>query len=110
MPVIKISGELVYEKNPESKKSAAGNYCRIIITDNGIGFNEIYIDRIFNMFQRLHSKTDYMGTGIGLSIAKKIIENHNGFITAKSKENEGSSFIIVLPVKQSVAKVKKSFT
>ena len=56
------------------------------------------------MFQRLHSKAEYKGTGIGLSIAKKIIDNHNGLITARSKENEGSSFIIILPVKQSAVK------
>ncbi len=109
-PFIKISGDLIYEKSLESRTSATGNYCRIIVTDNGIGFHEIYIDKIFNMFQRLHGKAEYMGTGIGLSITKKIIENHNGFITAKSKENEGSSFIIVLPVKQPVAQEKKSFT
>lgn len=109
-PLIKISGDLIYEKSLESRTSATGNYCRIIVTDNGIGFDEIYIDKIFNMFQRLHGKAEYMGTGIGLSITKKIIENHNGFITAKSKENEGSSFIIVLPVKQPAAHVKKSFT
>ena len=54
------------------------------------------------MFQRLHGKDEYKGTGIGLSITKKIIENHNGFITARSKENEGSSFIIILPMKQLV--------
>lgn len=109
MPVIKISGEFIFEKTIESKKSATGSYCRITITDNGIGFDEIYIDKIFSMFQRLHGKTEYMGTGIGLSIAKKIIENHNGIITAKSTENEGSSFIIILPVKQAAAQLKKSF-
>ena len=85
-PVIKISAELIQDKSVESNPAANGNYCRIIITDNGIGFDEIYLDKIFNMFQRLHSKAEYKGTGIGLSIAKKIIENHNGLITAKSKE------------------------
>ena len=51
------------------------------------------------MFQRLHGRTEYEGTGIGLSIVKKIIENHNGIVTAKSKEGEGTTFIIILPVK-----------
>ena len=99
-PLLKITSEIIQEKNADSKPAVKGKYCRIIFTDNGIGFNDIYIDKIFNMFQRLHSRTEYKGTGIGLSIAKKIIENHNGLITAKSEENEGSRFIIILPVKQ----------
>jgi signal transduction histidine kinase len=99
-PFIKISGELVQKKSAKSKPSATGEYCRITITDNGIGFDEMYLDKIFNMFQRLHGKSEYKGTGIGLSITKKIIENHNGLITAKSKEEEGSTFIIILPVNQ----------
>jgi signal transduction histidine kinase len=101
-PFIKISAERVQKKSAESRLSANGNYCRIIITDNGIGFDEIYLDRIFSMFQRLHGRSEYKGTGIGLSITKKIIENHNGLITAKSKEDEGSTFIIVLPVNQTI--------
>jgi len=105
-PVITITGELVQRKSAESKPAVNGNYCRITITDNGIGFDEMYIEKIFSMFQRLHGKAEYKGTGIGLSIAKKIIENHNGIITAKSKENEGSTFIIVLPVKQTAAQAK----
>jgi signal transduction histidine kinase len=109
-PVITISGELVQRKSAESKPVANGNYCRITITDNGIGFDEIYIEKIFSMFQRLHGKSEYKGTGIGLSIAKKIIDNHNGIITAKSKEDEGSTFIIVLPVKQTAAQTKAVVT
>ncbi|HWB24770.1 MAG TPA: response regulator [Chitinophagaceae bacterium] len=79
-------------KNGQEKK-----YCRITISDNGIGFDEAYINKIFNMFQRLHGKGEYEGTGIGLAIVKKIIEKHNGTITAKSSENNGASFIITLP-------------
>ncbi len=99
-PVLKIFSEFTKEKSISSKASANGKFCRIYIEDNGIGFDEIYLDKIFSMFQRLHSKAEYSGTGIGLSIAKKIIENHNGIISAKSEENKGSKFIIVLPVKQ----------
>jgi len=73
-------------------------HCRISITDNGIGFDEAYMNKIFNMFQRLHGKSEYEGTGIGLAIVKKIIEKHNGTITAQSRENEGSTFIITLPL------------
>lgn len=104
IPVIKISAEQVQENAVESKPSAKGKYYRITIADNGIGFDEVYLDKIFNMFQRLHSKAEYKGTGIGLSIAKKIVENHNGLITAKSEENKGSSFIMILPVKQLAVK------
>ena len=66
--------------------------------DNGIGFDEIYLDRIFIIFQSLNDRQTYEGTGIGLAIAKKIIEKHNGLITAKSKIGQGASFIIVLPL------------
>lgn len=101
-PFVKIYAERVQKKSAESKPSVNGNYCRITIADNGIGFDEVYLDRIFSMFQRLHGKSEYKGTGIGLSITKKIIENHNGLITAKSKEDEGSTFIIILPVSQAI--------
>lgn len=74
------------------------NHCRISIADNGIGFDETYMNKIFNMFQRLHGKSEYEGTGIGLAIVKKIIEKHNGAITAQSRENEGATFIITLPL------------
>jgi light-regulated signal transduction histidine kinase (bacteriophytochrome) len=73
---------------------------RIIINDNGIGFDEQYLDRIFVIFQRLHGKMDYGGTGIGLAVSKKIISNHDGYITAHSKEGVGSSFYLYIPVLQ----------
>ena len=72
-------------------------YCHITITDNGIGFEQRYSEKIFEVFQRLHSKTEYDGTGIGLSIVKKIVENHEGIITATSELNKGASFDIYLP-------------
>jgi PAS domain S-box-containing protein len=78
----------------------AEKYCRISVKDNGIGFDEAYLDKIFNLFQRLHSKNTYEGTGIGLSICKKIVDYHHGTITAKSKPGEGAEFIIELPVTQ----------
>ena len=73
-------------------------YCHIAVKDNGIGFNPKYRDKIFEVFQRLHIKEDYPGTGIGLAIVKKIVQNHNGIITANSKLNEGATFNIYLPV------------
>lgn len=79
------------------------SYCLIEISDNGIGFDEGYAKKIFDLFQRLHARTEYKGTGIGLAICKKIVENHSGFIFAKSKEGEGASFFIVLPIKINAA-------
>jgi signal transduction histidine kinase len=98
-PVIKIRAELVAEKSARGIPDLNGEYCRIEVEDNGIGFDEIYLDRIFAIFQRLHSRGQYEGTGIGLAIVKKIIERHDGLITARSKEGVGSTFIIVIPVK-----------
>ncbi|MEP6464847.1 MAG: ATP-binding protein [Parafilimonas sp.] len=99
-PEIKIWSDFTKEKSIESHAEEKGGYFRIYISDNGIGFNEQYLDKIFTMFQRLHGRAEYEGTGIGLSIVKKIVEKHNGIVTAKSKEGEGTTFIIVLPVKQ----------
>ena len=75
-------------------------YCNIYIRDNGIGFEQKYADEIFTLFKRLNSKDRFEGTGIGLSICKKIIERHKGFISATSTVNEGTTFTISLPVEQ----------
>lgn len=98
-PVITITSELIKTKDIEGEVSPDGKYCRIIVADNGIGFDEIYLDRIFIIFQSLNDRQTYEGTGIGLAIAKKIIEKHNGLITAKSQSGKGASFIMVLPLK-----------
>jgi signal transduction histidine kinase len=74
--------------------------CRIIIEDNGIGFDEKYADEIFVVFKRLHSYHEFEGTGVGLSICKKIIEKHNGTIRAEGKPNVGAKFIIELPIQR----------
>ncbi len=79
-----------------------GRLAEIKITDNGIGFNEKYLDRIFIPFQRLHTRDEYAGTGIGLAISQKIVQRHGGTITAKSQPGIGSSFIITLPTTEKV--------
>jgi len=98
IPVIEITSERIEEKDFDAKITPDGKYCRIIVKDNGIGFNEVYLDKIFKIFQSLNDRNSYEGTGIGLAIAKKIVEKHNGIITAKSEDGNGASFIIVLPV------------
>ncbi|MBF6609179.1 MAG: response regulator [Flavobacterium sp.] len=100
-PVITISAERILNKDFDSPASETGDYCKITFSDNGIGFNEKYLDRIFIIFQSLNDKKSFDGTGIGLAIAKKIIEKHSGLITARSTEGEGSTFIIILPIHSS---------
>src|SRR5690606_577748 len=99
-PVISVSAEVVKKqkiKNPP-KKLVYEKYHKIIVEDNGIGFEEQYRDLIFSLFQRLHDKqSSYQGTGIGLALCKKVVENHNGFITAES-EGKGATFTVYLPV------------
>ena len=75
------------------------NYHFIEISDNGIGFDQEHADRIFKIFTRLHGNEEYKGSGIGLSIVRKIIESHNGFVWATSEQNRGSSFKFLLPAK-----------
>jgi len=101
-PRIKITCEIVDRCAVEAKKNGNGDFCRITIKDNGIGFDNQYAEKIFTIFQRLHSREQYDGTGIGLAITKKIIERHKGVIAGSGKENEGSKFVIVLPLKQEV--------
>jgi signal transduction histidine kinase/DNA-binding response OmpR family regulator len=99
-PIINIYSSIIEKNDVNALESPHGAYCRIEISDNGIGFDEKYLDKIFTIFQRLNAKDSYEGSGIGLAIAKKIIDKHNGLITAKSAENRGAKFIIVLPIQQ----------
>lgn len=99
-PVIEISSYRLKEKSFKSPRQKKGSYLLICIKDNGIGFNEKYLSNIFALFERLNSKDNYEGTGIGMAIAKKIVDKHNGLITARSKEDKGTEFKIILPVVQ----------
>ena len=80
------------------KLSAETEYCHIGISDNGIGFEQQYGEKIFEVFQRLHGRSEYAGTGIGLAILKKIVENHNGIINAEGKYNKGATFDVYIPL------------
>jgi light-regulated signal transduction histidine kinase (bacteriophytochrome) len=98
-PEIKITGAKVKGKDQEiTSQFPHKNYYRIDMIDNGIGFEQKDAERIFNVFTRLHGNSDYRGTGIGLSIVQKVIENHNGLITAESEPDKGATFTIYLPV------------
>ena len=101
-PIINITSRTLSEK--EIKRYPTLNpskpYVEIIFKDNGIGFEQKYSEKIFTIFQRLHDKENYVGTGIGLALIRKIAENHNGLTFAKAKENKGATFHVILPFKQ----------
>src|SRR5690606_32640012 len=98
-PVINIKYEIVFgneipDVNEIHKES---EFYKIDFEDNGIGFNQEYANKIFVIFQRLHGKEKFHGTGIGLAICKKVVVNHEGYITAFGKEQEGAIFSVYLP-------------
>ncbi len=92
--------------NPSPARCPGRKSARSMVRDNGIGFDEQYLDRIFQVFQRLHSRSDYEGTGIGLAVCRKIADRHGGTISAKSAEGDGATFIVTLPVKQRISDAK----
>ena len=97
-PRIKISCKKVIAADEEQiPKMTKDKFYKITFKDNGIGFEQEYAEKIFILFNRLHNKNEYAGTGIGLAICKKIVENHKGFIFAKGKPNIGAIFTIYLP-------------
>jgi two-component system sensor kinase FixL len=75
-----------------------GGSCVLTVVDNGIGFDQKYLDRIFTIFQRLHGRQDYEGTGVGLAVCRRIVERHGGYITAESKLGEGARFLVTIPL------------
>ncbi len=103
-----VSNSLKYSKAGEIPRinisaEVSEDQVNILVTDDGIGFDEQYLHRMFNLFQRLHSKEKYGGTGIGLAVCKKIVDLHNGSINATGAPNQGATFSVTLPVNQMVA-------
>jgi light-regulated signal transduction histidine kinase (bacteriophytochrome) len=103
-PTVVISGRMV-DKIPEnlkgrSRPSVGGPLCAITVADDGIGFEMKYAERIFSIFQRLHGRNEYEGTGIGLATCRKIVERHGGQIWAESEPGTKTMFNVVLPIKQ----------
>jgi signal transduction histidine kinase len=99
-PVITVRSHPVNELTNDAGLVVTGNFCQLEIEDNGIGFDEKYLDRIFQPFQRLHARGVYQGTGMGLAVCRRIVERHGGQITARSKLGEGTVFIVTLSVEQ----------
>ena len=96
-PIIKINASIITHNEEDLLPNSNSKYYKITIEDNGIGFEQEYAKKIFILFNRLHNKNEYEGTGIGLAICKKIVENHKGFIVAKGIPDQGATFIIYLP-------------
>ena len=98
-PVVTVRGQLINGHVPHTAEgSSVGELCQISVEDNGIGFDEKYLPHIFKIFERLHNRSELGGTGIGLAVCRKIVEGHEGNITAKSTPGNGATFIVTLPV------------
>jgi signal transduction histidine kinase len=99
-PVVTVRFRTVSELTDETGHVITGSYCQLEFEDHGIGFDEKYLDRIFQPFQRLRARGEYQGTGMGLAVCRRIVERHGGMITARSAVDQGTTFIVTLPVEQ----------
>jgi len=97
-PEVRISGQVSPAPLAASDDTQLGLQCELVVEDNGVGFEPVYKDRIFELFQRLHGRDEFEGTGMGLAICKKIVERHGGKITAVGTPGAGSRFHVTLPV------------
>jgi PAS domain S-box-containing protein len=96
-PIVRVSAEIIDGAGMNGRPQAGGA-CQISVADNGIGFDEKYLTKVFTIFQRLHGRGEYEGTGIGLAICRKIVERHGGVITARSQLGQGATFIVTMPL------------
>jgi light-regulated signal transduction histidine kinase (bacteriophytochrome) len=103
-PVVKIDAQIVKRGfSSGAEADPLDELCQLTIQDNGIGFEEKYSEKIFAVFQRLHGRNEYEGTGVGLAVCRRITDRHGGTITATSKLGEGATFMVSLPVKHPLA-------
>ena len=101
VPPVEIQARHLDSMKEDTAQDAHRNgFCEITVADNGIGFDEKYAEYIFGIFQRLHHRDEYEGTGVGLSLCRKIVERHGGSITATSAPGKCAKFTLVLPVGQ----------
>jgi signal transduction histidine kinase len=100
LPFVRIYSQIIGQEQELAENSVSAALCQITVEDNGIGFDQKYCDRIFQVFQRLHGRSEYKGTGMGLAICRKIVERHGGSITTESMPGQGAKFIVTLPVNQ----------
>jgi signal transduction histidine kinase len=103
-PAVRVEAQVFQAETSEIDGSVPKDLVRLSFADNGIGFDEKYLDRIFTPFQRLHARNEYKGTGIGLAVCRKIVERHGGTLTAESTPGKGANFIATLPLIQTKEK------
>ena len=105
-PAIRIRARLVHGTNGTSNGTPPAPWCELSVADNGIGFDMKYHERLFHVFQRLHGRGEYEGTGMGLAICRRIAERHGGAIVAEGQPGRGATFTVTLPIKQATAEAK----
>jgi light-regulated signal transduction histidine kinase (bacteriophytochrome) len=93
IPVVKV-------RSRKFSALSGEQFCEITVEDNGIGFEEKYLEKMFAVFQRLHGRSEYEGTGVGLAVCRRITDRHHGTITARSQLGKGAAFVVTLPTRQ----------
>ena len=99
-PIVTVRGERLKAGGSHADRGDSTEVYRLTVEDDGIGFDEKYLDRIFTIFQRLHGRQEFEGTGLGLAVCRRIVERHGGDITARSAPGKGAIFVVTLPIAQ----------